>query len=246
MNWLFLRGLARDQRHWDEFPNIFSSINPGKIHFLDLPGTGKAKHVDAPITITEATDWLRSEWLKLTTFSEPWTILGISLGGMITMDWISRFKDFERAVIINTSSRDSAAPWERLKIDIIPFFAAAALGTDPVERELNILKMTTNMQKDIEERARKWADYHNTAHPLSLRTVFKQMRSAISFHSPDSLHCPSLFMASEADQMVSPKASQYLAEKFKAPLIVHPDAGHDLPLDAPHWVANQVKLWIKK
>ena len=38
-NWLLLRGLAREQRHWEDFPAILERTLPGtRVHRLDLPG----------------------------------------------------------------------------------------------------------------------------------------------------------------------------------------------------------------
>mgnify|MGYP003949335389 CR=1 FL=1 len=45
MNWLFLRGLTREQRHWGPFRDVFARDYPGaKVHCLDLPGTGTERH----------------------------------------------------------------------------------------------------------------------------------------------------------------------------------------------------------
>jgi len=35
------------------------------------------------------------------------------------------------------------------------------------------------------------------------------------------------------------RCSNALAERFNCSLDVHPNAGHDLPLDAPDWVIQQ-------
>ena len=48
------------------------------------------------------------------------------------------------------------------------------------------------------------------------------------------------------DQLVDPACSAQLAAAWKADLEVHPEAGHDLPLDDGPWVVNQVRAWLEK
>jgi hypothetical protein len=41
------------------------------------------------------------------------------------------------------------------------------------------------------------------------------------------------------DVLVSPQCSATLAHRWQVELRIHPDAGHDLPLDDPAWVIQQ-------
>jgi predicted alpha/beta hydrolase family esterase len=49
-------------------------------------------------------------------------------------------------------------------------------------------------------------------------------------------------LASRDDKMVSPKCSEDIARYYNANLIEHPSAGHDLTLDDPSWVTEQILL----
>ncbi|PMZ18082.1 alpha/beta hydrolase, partial [Pseudomonas sp. FW306-02-F08-AA] len=40
--------------------------------------------------------------------------------------------------------------------------------------------------------------------------------------------------------------SQALAAAWNLPLVMHPFAGHDLPLDDPAWVVAQVLQWATR
>ena len=52
MNWLLLRGLAREQRHWGRFPALLSAKLPGdRVFCLDLPGTGTEHRRKSPASI---------------------------------------------------------------------------------------------------------------------------------------------------------------------------------------------------
>jgi len=59
-NWLILRGLAREQRHWGPFVDIFEAKVPGsRVHTLDLPGVGTECQRDSPATVAGIVSDLR-------------------------------------------------------------------------------------------------------------------------------------------------------------------------------------------
>ena len=49
-----------------------------------------------------------------------------------------------------------------------------------------------------------------------------------------------LLLNGAGDRLVDPRCSDRIAAAFGLPLHRHPRAGHDLPLDAPDWVAAEV------
>jgi pimeloyl-ACP methyl ester carboxylesterase len=53
-----------------------------------------------------------------------------------------------------------------------------------------------------------------------------------------------LVLGSEQDRLVSVLCSKALAQQGAYELRLHPDAGHDLPLDDGPWVARQVQSWL--
>ena len=57
---------------------------------------------------------------------------------------------------------------------------------------------------------------------------------------------PLLLLASAGDSLVSPHCSERLAEQWKLALRLHPNAGHDLPLDDPDWVVEQIVGWSRR
>ncbi|MES3014699.1 MAG: alpha/beta hydrolase, partial [Pseudomonadota bacterium] len=54
---------------------------------------------------------------------------------------------------------------------------------------------------------------------------------------------PLLVLASLRDALVDVRCSTGLAQRWHADIALHPDAGHDLPLDDAAWVAEQVARW---
>ena len=57
---------------------------------------------------------------------------------------------------------------------------------------------------------------------------------------------PVLVLGSAKDRLVDPNCSIQLARQANLPLKMHPDAGHDLPLDDPQWVVKSIKEWLKE
>ena len=64
------------------------------------------------------------------------------------------------------------------------------------------------------------------------------------FHAPEQAPpVPLLLLAGAGDRLVDPACSRRLARTWQVPLLEHAQAGHDLPLDDPDWVAHQASLF---
>jgi pimeloyl-ACP methyl ester carboxylesterase/alpha-ketoglutarate-dependent taurine dioxygenase len=245
MDWLFLRGLSREQRHWGAFPDVFCATNPeARVHCLDLPGTGTEVHRASPATVRAIVSDVRARFLALREqHAGPWGLFGMSLGGMIAMQWCADHpRDFERVVLANTSASDVGQVWDRMRPRAIATTLRALASRDPVARERLILSMVTQRGRDLDEVARAWADIHAQS-PVSRATVVRQLRAATLFRAPDRLDLPVLVVAGARDALANPACARALAERFGVPLEVHPEAGHELALDAPEWLAERIAAW---
>ena len=89
VDWLMLRGMAREQRHWGRFPEALrASLGGDRLHCLDLPGTGTEHARGTPASIRGIKDDVRARWLQLKAQQPgPWGLIAISLGGMVAMRW---------------------------------------------------------------------------------------------------------------------------------------------------------------
>lgn len=103
--------------------------------------------------------------------------------------------------------------------------------------------MTTRLQVDAETIVRQWVDISNSA-PVSRLTLVKQIIAASRFKAPATTGSRTLVLASAVDKLVDPRCSRVLAERLGAPIRVHPTSGHDIPLDDPQWVCDQVGTWL--
>ena len=54
-----------------------------------------------------------------------------------------------------------------------------------------------------------------------------------------------LLLCSRADALVDWQCSQAFSRAWGVPLRLHTEAGHDLPLDDPPWVARAVSEWLR-
>ena len=247
MNWLFLRGLTRERRHWGRFPAVFESANKGaRVHCLDLPGSGTELLRDSPVSIHGIAEDVRVRWSELKkTFEGPWSCLAISLGGMVALDWAATHPgDFERAVVLCSSAANLSLPWERLNPFVIKGLLEAGLVRESFARERRILEMCTALQTDPDRVAGEWASISSDSGRLRM-TFIRQIAAATRFFAPARLSCPALFLTSMNDRFTHPSCSFRLAKRYGAALRCHEKAGHELALDAPEWVASETKSWIE-
>lgn len=241
--WLLLRGLAREKRHWGSFPTLLSGALQAEVHCLDLAGMGSEVSRDVPWSISGLTDDLRRRW-RQESGPGPAGLLAVSLGGMVLMDWCTRYpQDFSRGVIVCSSAGNLSPPHHRLNPLHLTRLVRSALDPDAVARERAILSMITNLQPELETMARTWAGYAEDCKPRR-RAVVKQLLAASRFRAPPRLDVPLLVLGSRGDRFVDPRCSERIATHFGAPCAWHDRAGHDLPADAPDWIIDQVRAWL--
>lgn len=251
MNWLFLRGLGRQQRHWGRFPEIFeASLKGDKVFFLDLPGSGTELRRRSPQSVRAICDDVHERFLALKKREGgEWSFLALSLGGMVALEWAARYpEEVQKLVIINSSAANLSLPWERLNWKLIPTLLKASTQKDPVLREKAILMLTSNRpREDLERTAVQWAAFADNP-TLSRKNALKQLGAAVAFKAPakEKIHCKTLVLSSMRDRFTSAKCSYSLSRHYGFHQAVHPTAGHDLTLDDPEWVSEQVRVFLQK
>ena len=250
MNWLLLRGLARDKRHWEDFGVVFERRVPeATVHMLDLPGTGTEAARNSPNRMEAITEDLRDRWVALKqSHPGPWSMMAISMGGMTAMDWCSRFPhDFESLVLINSSGGGTLSPpYHRVRPKVLKKFLQIAGSTSPAEREAHVLSFNCNLApaRDPNLHAR-WTKFSESV-PMSLGNMIRQLIAASRFQAPREVGPRTLVATSMQDRLTHPSCSWKLARRLNAALVSHATAGHDLPLDAPEWLCDQVSHWLSE
>ncbi len=257
--WILIRGLARESRHWGNFPQELESVmSPQgeitRVDAIDLPGAGRYSEMRSPISISEITEFMRTKFLEIRErqrregFKPASTtyLVAISLGGMVAARWLERWPDdFKGCVLINTSFKGFSPLFKRLSPPSYKHFFHILRAKEAVERELNILKMISNRPDIHHQTAQEWAGLY-LERPVSLENLTRQLLAASRFSSTlRQPPIPVLVLSSAQDRMVDPSCSKTIADRWHAKFAQHPTAGHDLPLDDGSWVVEQIRAFAK-
>ncbi|MFA4970412.1 MAG: hypothetical protein WC540_12365, partial [Sulfuritalea sp.] len=120
-------------------------------------------------------------------------------------------------------------------------------GPKPNDRELEtaILETTTRLVPDPVLVIEQWLQWRRE-NPVSSRNALSQLLAAALYRAPDKRPIEHLLLLAGArDALVDPRCSLQLAAQWEAPIAIHPEAGHDLPLDDDAWVLAQIELWLE-
>ena len=240
---MLLRGLAREHRHWCAFPDILQQHLPmHKVLAPDTQGNGIRYRERSPLSVAAMVEDLRQQ----REGSEPLFLIAISLGGMIAAEWAYRYPDeLQGMLLINTSFRSLSPMHHRLKTRWYLPFAKALTNRNEIERERFILSMTSHQRKADEQLIKQWAEYAQQ-YPIRPSNVLRQLIAAARFkRGQQAPAVNSWVVLGEQDQMVDPRCSVRIAQQWNRPLLTSASSGHDLTIDDPHWLAEQVVRCVK-
>jgi pimeloyl-ACP methyl ester carboxylesterase len=244
--WVLLRGLTRDSRHWGGFPEQLREALPdARVVPLDLPGNGLLNDQTSPTRVEAMADHCRAE-LRRQGLPPPYGVLAMSLGAMVTVAWAQQApQDLAAGVLINTSLRPFSPFYQRLRPANYPTLLRLLIaGGSPMEWEQAVLRMTSRQVRAPEPLLALWEGFRRQR-PVARRNALNQLVAAARCQAPSARPAPPLLLLSSAqDGLVNPRCSAALARAWGLEQVVHPDAGHDLPLDDGAWVAAQVRRWV--
>jgi len=242
VSYLLVRGLARESAHWFDFPSALAARTGARVESIDVAGCGTQRG-RAPLP---SVPWLARDVAR--RFRERpsgargsgWVIVGLSLGGMITLELCRILPGcFEGAVIINASSRLTPIG-ERLSLRGVCTLLRALGSSDALVRERSVLALTSSLPPEAQRRHAERAAAIARERPPSRASVLAQLLSAARFvpPPPSGLAVPLTFVCSRRDRLVSPRCTRDLAAFYSGSVLEHPWAGHDLPLDDPDWLCE--------
>lgn len=244
--WILLRGLSRESRHWGRFPQqLGAALGGARVSCLDLPGNGQLNGQASLSSVEAMADWCHAEHVNRGG-SRPCGIVAMSLGAMVAVAWAQRHPgDVDAAVLINTSLRPFSPFYRRLRPTNYPrLLRLLTLAASDREIEAAILQMTTQMQQDTRTTLEEWLQWRNE-NPVSRRNALTQLLAAARYRAPPQRPLDRLLLlASARDALVDVGCSRRLAAQWNAAIAVHPAAGHDLPLDDAQWVLGQIGGWL--
>ncbi len=239
--WILLRGLARESGHWLDFPNKVNELL-GACYPLDLPGTGKLHKLQSPHRMRDFTEFIRAQRTFLP--EGGYFAIGVSLGGMVLSDWITRYPgELKGVVLINSSRADLSPPHKRMLPDGAARLLRAMASPSLYDRELRILSVISQKESEHREWAKEWAEIARQR-PISAMTTARQLLAAATFSLSHRLsHVPVLVLSSMGDELVDSSCSTQIADRWSCEIHRHPWGGHDLPLDDPDWVLGHIAQW---
>lgn len=239
-NWILLRGLARGKGHWGSFVEKMQQKFPNdKLELIDLPGNGERNQENSPASVAKFMEQIRSQ-SEFVKQNQKFNILSISLGGMITVEWMRQHPhEVNKAVIMCTSAGNFSPPQDRFLLHNY-VTAAYVLGKkDPAEKEDIVLRMTVNSEKRRAEEFPQLSEYSKT-HPLKNANLLKQLFAASQYKFPKEAPGDITLLGSFGDKLVSPKCSMAIGKRWNLPVEMHPWSGHDLAIDDPQWVLERL------
>ncbi|MBS0588216.1 MAG: alpha/beta hydrolase [Proteobacteria bacterium] len=239
-HFVLLRGLWREARHWGEFPSHLQQRFPGAlISTPDIPGNGVRNQETSPDTIARMTDALRQQ----VDLSQPVRLIALSMGGMIAIDWMTRYPaEIETAVLINTSARPLSPFYQRLRWTAYPHVLPLIFHS-AAKREADILRLTSNRHQHDKKLLESWQQWQRQ-NPVMPARARNQFFAAMKFSVTVKPQQPLLVVTSQADRLVDYRCSRKLAQTWNADYVEHGSAGHDLPLDEPEWLVQTIRQWF--
>lgn len=236
---VLLRGLARQAAHWGDLPTQLAQSLNMPVYCPDLPGMGEASVQTPACSIPLQTLQLLPRLLG--HIPAPWHLVGMSLGGMVALELARQQSAQVASVVLINSSVASLSPfYQRLQWPMYPKVLACLLAS-AATREALILQMTSAYSASEPHPA--LAQWQGIARrqPVSTVNALRQLWAASRYQLQGVPECAGLVITSAADQLVSPRCSEALSHALGWPLRRHPSAGHDIALDDPRWLYQQLQ-----
>jgi pimeloyl-ACP methyl ester carboxylesterase len=164
---------------------------------------------------------------------------------MVAVDWAASHPDeLQGVVLVSSSLRGVSRITQRLRPACWPRLLALWLTSASAsawERTIHELTSVDAARRD--EVVARWVELRRRE-PVSRANALRQLMAAARYAAPARpTAVPMLVLAGQADRLVDPACSITLAERWGAPLLLHPAAGHDLPLDQPDWLIDVLRRW---
>ena len=239
-DFVLIRGLWREARHWGKFTERLQQQFPNAtISTPDIPGNGRLYHATSPNTITGMTEAIRLQVPK----DRPLRLIALSMGGMIVIDWMTRYPDeVAAAVLINTSARPLSPFYHRLRWTVYPYILKMIFRS-ALQKEADILRLTSNHHPHDSQLLESWQLWQQQ-NPVSTISARNQFLAAVKFKIAAKPQQPVFIVTSQADRLVDYRCSLKMAQTWDACYVQHESAGHDLPLDEPEWLAEVIRQWF--
>ena len=248
MNIVLIRGLVREKYHWGSFVGELQKSFPNaNIVTPEIPGVGEFVDQVSPNTLEEMVNFMRDKVLHKITGEDNY-LIAMSLGGMMARQWVEKFpNDFKQVTLVNTSFRGINPLFDRIKPISIYNFIKIFMTPGIEAREEAIVKMVSNNSVNHEVIIKDWIEIQKKR-PVKRQSFINQIKGALKFKPQLDwpIHLPLMILCGKKDRLCNYKSSVELNKKWGGKLFIHPEAGHDLPIDASPWMIENLKEVIKE
>lgn len=258
-----VHGLGGSHANWLAVAPALSRDH--RFYAIDLAGHGHTRP-DHRSTEIPANQELLHRFI-VDVVGEPVTLLGNSMGGLISLRQAAFHPDTVRDVVL----LGPALPLPVWKVgDPLVAGGIAATGvprlgssllararerTSPQEQVAEMLELTcvdpSRVPDDVVtamvDLARRRRDYAGTEVGLEVAarsTVSSLLQRRAVDRAFDHVRAPVLILHGEKDRLVSVEAARRAVQRRPAwHLVTHPDLGHVVQLEAPEWTVEQIRHW---
>jgi pimeloyl-ACP methyl ester carboxylesterase len=247
MNIFLIRGLVREKQHWGTFPQQLEHAFGVNVYTPEIQGVGENWQQTSPDNFDEMVEFMRSQYLDQIMDGNN-MVIAISMGGMIARLWMEKYpNDFKHVVLVNTSFKGINPLFHRLRPHSVFRFLNILTKRSLEERERRIVNMVVNTADKREGILKNWIEIQKK-HPVKMKSFINQIKAALTFNppmdKPQNNHL--LILAAKKDLLCHYKCSEKMHQTWGGKLKIHPEAGHDLPADAPEWMINSIKEWMQE
>lgn len=177
-------------------------------------------------------------------------VFGLSLGGMVAT-WLAvdAAPRVNRLVLAGTLSRATASSGSPAMLKRVRAWAAAFFKKRAhMEGEIVRHVLSDRFQRDEPDRVHAIVA-RVRARPTSRRNFAMHLMAALTHDATRvlaSIQAPTLLIYGDHDPIANARARSEMKERIPhAASIVVPNVGHDLSLEAPHLVAEQIMSWLE-
>jgi alpha-beta hydrolase superfamily lysophospholipase len=218
---------------------VVEEIGEEHCEFLEIPGNGELFNLQTPTDAKTVIEHLRNK-SKFIQAKKKVRLCGISLGGMISLKWLEMYPDeVEYVFAVNSSLHELSKFHNRLNAKLYPKIISMLLSNNPEKQQRFILEVSSNEPVNYDKYEKSFSDFAKRC-PVSLKSFVSQLLLAKEIRIKKVDHTKATIIYSENDRLVDQSCSKAIAEKFNLKLLCHKTAGHDLPLDAPHWLMEHI------
>ena len=241
---LLIRGLTREQRHWGAFRPLLAQSLEQSVLCFDFAGCGALYKATSPASIAGLMQSVRRQWLEQQEYKQPVHLVALSLGGMLALQWAVDFPDEVASItLINSSARPLSPFYQRLRWQRFGTVLRLAFASQ-TEREQQILRLSSAEPWQHNDTLQQWICWQQQR-PVSAGNALRQLLAASRFALQRKPACPVQVLSSARDYLVNPACSEALANFLAAQHYQHEWAGHDVALDDPAWLVQQVVAFIR-